>query len=428
MAASAPEAPTLLGDVLAPVMVGIDHVAAPLAVRERLAAAVTDLPLVIGHLRRYAREAAILSTCNRTEIYLVGADLSHTVECLAVATGSEQSELVDCLSARAGAAAAAHLFAVAAGVESQLVGETQVLGQVRDALRAAREAGGIGTVLAAMFRQALTVGKRARARTGISRGAASIGSAAAAIVARELPPSRRRQVVVVGAGEAAEKVLVHLRPLRFGRVDVANRTVERAAALLPPGAGGRALRLEQLAGALATADAVLCATSAPGAIVHLQDVAAAMPARGGRPLLVLDLAVPRDVDPAVGDLPGVTLYDVDTVQGQAEANVERRAAEVDRVRAMVSDQVAAFEEWTAARRATAQIVRLRDRAEALRQEELRRVAGRLSERERAVVDQATRAVLRSLLHGPTVALRRGESAAGDVLAEAFARTRLRDQR
>ncbi len=432
-------------DALAPVMVGIDHVAAPIEIRERLAAAVADAPTVIGHLRRYAREAAILSTCNRTEIYLVGADLSHALECLAQATGADQSDLVACLSARAGSDAVVHLFGVAAGIESQLIGETQILGQVREAQNTARDAGGVGTVLSAMFRHALTVGKRARARTGISRGAASIGSAAATLLAQAVPAERRRRVVVVGAGEAAEKVLVHLRPLRIECVDVANRTVTRAERLLErhrpslsrvsnPGAEdtrptqGRALGLSEIPDALVEADAVICATSSPVAVLSRAMVESAMGARRGRPLLLLDLAVPRDVDPSVGDLPGVTLRDVDAVQGFAATSVRRRTEEIDRVRAMVLDQVAAFEEWAAARRATARIVHLRERAEALRQEELRRVGARLTERERAAVDLATRAVLRSLLHGPTVALRRGDPGAGDLLAVAFARTRERDGR
>jgi glutamyl-tRNA reductase len=419
-------APTLV-EPHDPVMVGIDHLVAPLSVRERLAAACADLPSVIGHLRGVAREAAILSTCNRTEIYLAGADLSHAVVCLAQAAGAHQDELADCLSARAGQDAASHLFSVASGLESQLLGETQILGQVREALRSAREAGGAGPVLGALFRHALGVGKRARAQTGISRGAASVGSAAAAILREDFAAAGRpiRHVVVVGAGEAAERVLANLRPLQIERVDVANRTRARAEALVAP--PGRALDLDDLAEALAGADAVICATSAPGPVLRLSTVAAAQAARAGRRLVLLDLAVPRDVEPAVADLPNVTLYDVDAVQGHAAASVERRESEVERVRDLVDLQVAAFDEWLAARRAAAQIVRLREQAEALRQEELRRVSGRLSERERAAVDQATRAVLRSLLHGPTVALRRGDNGeAGELLASAFARTRQRD--
>jgi glutamyl-tRNA reductase len=185
--------------------------------------------------------------------------------------------------------------------------------------------------------------------------------------------------------------------------------------------------MDELAATLAEADAVVCATAAPHAVLHARDVAAAMARRDGRRLVLLDLAVPRDVEAAAGSIPGARLYDIDEVQGHAAASIERRAGEVARVRELVEAQVGSFEEWLAARRAARQIRRLRERAEELRQEEVRRVAGRLSDAERAAVDQATRAVVRSLLHGPTVALRRGgESQVGELLASAFARTRLRD--
>ena len=430
LSALKPHAPGPAVDVDAAlvVMVGIDHVAAPLAVRERLAAACADLPTVIAHLGAVAREAAILSTCNRTEIYLAGADMSHAIVCLAAAAGAREDELIDCLSARAGLDAATHLFAVAAGLESQLLGETQILGQVRDALHASRDAGGVGSTLAGLFHHALSVGKKARARTGISRGAASIGSAAAAILREELlagGEGRIEHVVVVGAGEVAERVLANLRPLGVARIDVANRTLARAQALVAP--PGRALALAELPTVLAAADAVVSATSAIDTVLRLSEVAPPVLARRGRRLVVLDLAVPRDVDPAVGDLPGVRLHDIDAVQGHAVATLERREAEVAQVRKLVSEQVSAFDQWLQARRAVGQIVRLREQAEAIRQDELRRLAAGLSERERAVVDRATRSIMRALLHGPTVALRRGDRGeVGDLLAQAFARTRLRD--
>ncbi|HEY3109004.1 MAG TPA: glutamyl-tRNA reductase [Chloroflexota bacterium] len=420
-------APAVDVDAAPLVMVGIDHVAVPLAIRERLAAACADLPTVIAHLRKIAREAAILSTCNRTEIYLAGADLSHAIVCLAAAAGAREDELVDCLAARAGLDAASHLFAVAAGLESRLLGETQILGQVREALQASREAGGAGPVLAGLFQHALSVGRKTRARTGISRGAASIGSAAVAILRQELLVGAPgiEHVVVVGAGEAAERVLANLRPLGVVRVDVANRTLARAEALVAP--PGRALRLDELPAALATADAVVSATGAATTVLRLSEVAPAVLARRGRRLVVLDLAVPRDVEPAIADLPGVTLHDIDAIQDHAAATIERREGEVARARALIAEQVASFDEWLQARRAVGQIVRLRGRAEAMRQEELRRLAPALSERERSAVDRATRTIMRALLHGPTVALRRGDSAeVGDLLAQAFARTRLRD--
>jgi glutamyl-tRNA reductase len=410
---------------LTPLALGVDHAGASLAVRERVAAAVADLPAVLGHLRAHADEAAVLSTCNRTEFYLVGAErVAAATACLAGAARVPVEELAACLWLRTGLEAAAHLFGVAAGVESRLLGETEILRQVRAAEAAARRAGAGGPVLSALFGHALGVGKRARARTGISRGAASVGSAAAAIVRQELPASARGHAVVVGAGAAAERVLAHLGGLGFGRVDVVNRTVARAARLV--GAPGRALGLEALAGLLAEADAVLCATGAPGAVITLGAAAAAVRRRGGRPLLVLDLAVPRDVEPAVGDLPGVRLHDIDAVQARAAAERERRGAEVAQVRALVEAEVAAFGGWLGARQAAPTIRRLRAAAEGRRRAELDRAARGLSDRERAAADRATRAVLNALLHGPTLALRQGgalEAGLGDALADALARRR-----
>jgi glutamyl-tRNA reductase len=407
---------------LTPLALGVDHAGAPLAVRERVAAVVDDLPSVLGHLRAHAAEAAVLSTCNRTEFYLIGAErVESATACLASAAHLPVDELAACLWLRTGLEAAAHLFGVAAGVESQLLGETEILRQVRAAHAAAGRAEASGPVLAALFRHALAVGKRARAQTGISRGAASVGSAAAAIVRRELPAAARRHAVVVGAGAAAERVLAHLAGLGFARVDVVNRTVARAARLVA--APGQALGLDALPGLLAEADAVLCATAAPGAVIRLRDAAVAVRRRAGRPLLLLDLAVPRDVEPAVADLPGVRLHDIDAIQLRAAADRERRGAEVARVRALVEAEVAAFGGWLAARQGAPAIRRLRAAAEGRRQAEVARAARGLSERERAAVDRATRAVLNALLHGPTVALRRGDGALAVRLAEALERDR-----
>ena len=405
---------------MAPVALCVDHAAAPISVRERIATAVADLSGVLGHLRAHAAEAAVLSTCDRTELYVVGPDhIESATACLASAAHLPLEDLADCLWVRTGPAAARHLFGVAAGIESQLLGETGILRQVRAAHAAAQQARATGPVLSALFRHALGVGKRARAQTGISRGAASVGSAAVAIVRDELPPVARRHAVVVGAGEAAERVVVHLRRLGFGRVDLVNRTIARARRLVV--APGQAFGLDQLPGLLAEADAVLCATSAPTAVVSLVQAADAVRRRGGRPLLLIDLAVPRDIEPAVADLPGVQLHDLDAVHARAAANREQRGAEVMRVQALVELEVAAFDRWLCARQAAPSIRRLRSVAEERRQAELAAATRGLSEREHVAVDRATRAVLNAILHGPTVALRRGDEALGDHLVEALTR-------
>ena len=405
---------------LTPVALGIDYAAAPIAIRERVAA--THPASVLDLLHAHAAETVVLSTCNRTELYLVGAEhLESAIACLATVGHMPAEELAAWLWLRTGLEAAAHLFGVAAGVESQLLGETVILRQVRAAYATAQRAGTAGPVLSALFRHALRIGRRARAQTGISRGAASVGSAAAAVVRQELPPGARRHAVVVGAGEAARRVLGHLRGLGFTRVDVANRTLERAARLVV--APGQAYGLDTLPELLVEADTVLCATAAPGAMVSLADAAAAVGRRDGRPLLLLDLAVPRDVDPAVADLPGVRLHDLDALQARAAADRDRRGAEAYRVLALVETETAAFERWLRARQAAPLIRQLRDLAERRRQTELAVATHGLSSRERAAVDRATRAVLTALLHGPTVALRRGDQAVGTPLIQALERDR-----
>jgi glutamyl-tRNA reductase len=411
-----PPAATAAAGPLTPIALGVDYAAAPVTIRERVAA--TDLASVLDQLHPHAAEAVVLSTCNRTELYLVGAErVESAIAGLANAARLPADELAAWLWLRIGLEAATHLFRVAAGVESQLLGETVILRQVRTAYATAQRAGTAGPILSALFRHALRVGKQARAQTGISRGAASVGSAAAAVVRQELPPDARRHAVVVGAGEAARRALSHLRGLGFARVDVVNRTIARASRLVV--APGQAHGLDKLPGLLAEADAVLCATAAPGAVVRLADAAAAVGRRGGRPLLLLDLAVPRDIDPAVADLRGVRLHDLDAIQARAAADRDRRGAEVGRVQALLEAETAAFDRWLRARQAAPTICRVRAAAERRRQTELALATRGLSGRERAAVDRATRAVLNALLHGPTVALRRGDEALGRPLIEAL---------
>jgi glutamyl-tRNA reductase len=413
-------AATAAAGPLTPIALGVDYAAAPVTIRERVAA--TDLASVLDQLRPQAAEAVVLSTCHRTELYLVGAErVESLIACLASAARLPADDLAAWLWLCIGPEAARHLFSVAAGVDSQLLGETVILRQVRTAYAAAQQAGTAGPILSGLFRHALRVGKRARAQTGISRGAASVGSAAVAVVRQELPPEARRYAVVVGAGEAARRALSHLRGLGFARVDVVNRTIARASRLVV--APGQAYGLDTIPGLLAEADAVLCATAAPGAVVGLDDAAAAVDRRGGRLLLLLDLAVPRDIDPAVADLRGVRLYDLHAIHARAAADRDRRGAEVGRVQALVEAETAAFDCWLRARQAAPTIRRVRAAAERRRQTELAVATRGLSARERAAVDRATRAVLNALLHGPTVALRRGEEALGKPLIEALERDR-----
>ncbi len=387
-------------------VVGLNHKTAPVEVRERLAFPAETLGPALAALRAYVAEGVILSTCNRTEVYgLVGhvpTGAANLRRFLADFHRVPQADFEPYLYTLEHLDAVRHLFAVASGLDSMVLGEHQILGQVRRALEAARAAGTAGPILDALFRHAVHTGKRARTETDIGKSPTSVGSVAVALARQVLGDLSGRTVLVVGAGKMGEATCRALREAGADRVLVVNRTFRRAAALAAQ-LGGRAQAWARLPGALEAADIVVTSTGSVRPVVRPRLVRAVLSRRPGRPLVFIDIAVPRDVDPAVRGLPGVAVYDIDDLEGLCAAGRREREQEVALVEAIVAEEVASFTEWWRGRQILPTILALRRRAEAVRDAEVRRALrrlGGLSEEEQGVVRAMADAIINKLLHEP----------------------------
>jgi glutamyl-tRNA reductase len=393
------------------VAIGTSHHSAPVELRERLAVSAEAAPALLARLCEHAAEAVVVSTCNRTELYLAGgtddAAIGSARDALVELAGVPETALAPVLVERVDEAAAAHLFRVAAGLESLVPGEAQILGQVRDAHRTAAAAGAAGPLLDRLFGQALRAGRRVRAETAIGENPASVSSAGAELAQRVVGELTSARVLVIGAGETADLVALNLASRGVEEIVVANRSVDRAARVARR-VGGIAVGLERVERELESADVVVSSTSAPGIVVAAEQVAGSLRARRGRPLLFLDLAVPRDLDPAINRLPGCFLYDVDDLEAIVAEGLADRRREASRAEAIVAEEALRFHAWWCSRDVVPAISSLRQRAEEIRAAELARVAGRLdglSPRERRTVESLTAQLVNKLLHLPTVRLK-----------------------
>lgn len=413
-------------------VIGVHHRTGPLDLLERLAIADADLTKVLHGLvsRPDVREALVLSTCNRTEIYAVAerfhgafADLRDT---LCELGSLPPEDLHPHLYTHYDDAAVTHLFEVAAGLDSSVLGETEILGQVRRAWERAHDEGATRSTLNGLFRHAVEVGKRARHETGISRSTASVSHAAVEMAREHLGALPGRRVVVIGAGEVGQGVVTALVGAGADQVTVMNRTFERGRALAER-VGADMAPLGELDAHLAEADVVVTCVGAGQPVLDVARVQAVRARRPDAPLLVIDLALPRDVDVAVGDLNAVTRYDLDDLREWAARGVAAREAEVERVRAIVGDEVERYLLEATARQAAPLVASLHDRAEHVRQGELDRLQSKLAsldDDQRAAVDALTRGIVAKLLHGPSVRLKaeagtpRGERYA-DAVRELF---------
>jgi glutamyl-tRNA reductase len=415
--------PALLG-------VGISHRDAPLSMRERLAfPPARAATLLRGLLATGAvEEAVVVSTCNRTEVYAAAADPDAAeravLRALARRASLSSAALRPWVTRYDGAAATGHLFEVAAGLHSMVVGEAQVLGQLRRAHALARAEGACGPVLDRLLRDAVGAGRRARAGTAIGRAGVSVSSAAVELARATLGTLADRRVLLVGAGESSELTARALAGHGVRVVHVANRDHERAVELARR--YGVAVPFAALEPELARADLVLTATASPVAVISRRAVERAMALRGRRPLVLVDLAVPRDVDPAVRDIAGVTLLDLDDVQRRVARNRALRRAELEPARAVARAKAARFERWRAARAAAPTVAALQGAGEAVVRELLAANAPHwesLSAADRERLEAMARAVARRLLHAPTLRLRAaaedGDAAVGRAARELF---------
>ena len=388
-------------------VVGVSHHGAPLDVRERLAYRPSEIAPALGELRdpTGALEAVILSTCNRTELYLVESDADAAPaawRALSTRLGTDASSFG---YVRRDRDAAVHLFRVASGLDSMVLGEAQIHGQVRDAWDICRPHA--GPVLNRLFQTSLHVAGRVRTETAVSRGALSVSSAAVQLAKQIFGSLAGRRAMVLGAGEMAELALESLTGQGVRAAIVANRTFERAVELAARHTAV-AMRYDECWTALADVDLLVCSTSAPHPIVDVHHVRQAIVARGDRPLCILDSALPRDVEPAVGDLANVFLYNLDDLQAVVSSNLERRRAEVPTADELIASEAERYWEWVAGLAAVPVLKAIRSRIDAVRFDELSEALRRLehlSPEERAVVEELSRRLMNKFLHEPSVRLR-----------------------
>ncbi len=388
-------------------LVGLSHRATPIAIRER---AFVPLPQAAELARRLAvdGEAVCLSTCNRTELYLVGESSEQRgIDALTELSGLGEQELRTVVYRLADEAAALHLFRVAASLDSMVPGEGEILGQVR----AAFEACSPGPVLDRLFRQALYAGKKVRAETAIAESPASVSSAAAALAQQVFGRLDGCRVLLVGAGHVAELAARSLAARGALVALVANRAPDRAAALAAR-FGGEGISLAEAPDRLAEVDVVVSSTGSSGWTLGRSQVETALRRRKGRPLFLIDLAVPRDLDPSIHQVEDCYLYDIDDLESVVSESLAGRRREAARAEAIVAQEAERFREWQASREVVPAIASLRARAEEIRAAELARVRGRLglSESQNAAVESVTAQIVNKLLHLPTVRLK--EAAAG----------------
>ena len=392
---------------MALIALGVSHRGAPLDVRERLAFRPHEVLPTLERLRSSAsaQEGVLLSTCNRTELYLVEGDNQCATAGWSLLTERLGEEASGYGYLRRDRDAAAHLFRVAAGMDSMVVGEAQIHGQVRDAWEASRPAS--GAVLNRLFQSALLVGGRVRSETALGHGAMSVSSAAVQLSKKIFGSLAGRRAVVLGAGEMAELALASLQHEGVRAAIVANRTFERAE-VLAARYGATAVHYDGVWDALADVDLLLCSTATPKAMVTVDRVKDAIQRRGDRPLCILDIAMPRDVEPAVGKLANVFLYDLDDLRAMVNASVERRRLELPAAESVITVEVERFWQWVAGLAAVPVLTQFRQEMNRVRERELAAALRRLPDltpAQREAVEHLSQSLMNKFLHEPTVRLR-----------------------
>jgi glutamyl-tRNA reductase len=392
---------------MAVIVAGVSHATAPIEVREKLAFRPQEAVRELTRLRDAGliREGVVLSTCNRTEIYAVeenGDSVARITEILSARLGGDASQFI---YSRRDHEVASHLFSVAAGLDSMILGEAQIHGQVKDAWEECREES--GPILNRMFQTALLAASRAREETGIGRGAASVSSAAVQLAKKIFGSLNGRRAMILGAGDVAEIALECLQKEGVKVAIVANRTFERAQSLAERHAA-TAMHYEECWRVLSEVDVLLCSTASPVPVVTVARVRDAVDARGDKPLCILDIALPRDVEAAVGDLDNVFLYDLDDLRAAAAANLERREEDIPAAQQIIADEVRTYWAWVAGLAAVPVVREFRDEMEKVRSAELalalKRI-GPLSAEQQGALEHFSRALMNKFLHAPSVRLK-----------------------
>jgi glutamyl-tRNA reductase len=399
-------------------LVGISHRTAAVDLRERLdfqTDGVAPALKALGELTN-AIEATIVSTCNRAELYAACEEVAPTrgdlVDFLGRFHSISKDELTSHVYEFVDLEAARHLFRVAAGLDSLVVGEPQILGQLKEAHAVASEAHSVGPLLTRLFHAAFAAGKRIRTETGLGSGAVSVGFAAVALARKIFGDLKGRAVAVIGAGEIGKLTAQHMKSQGAQRVTIVSRTLAHAARTAEAIGGATAAPWDEMDAVLAASDVVITATGSPTPMLTKAHIEGVMKPRCNRPLFIIDIAVPRDVEPAAGEIEQVFLYNIDDLQATVSENLARRASEVARAEAIVAEEVQKFGAWFRSRGAIPTIVALRQRFESIRRAELERLEFKmsaLSPDARARVDEITHLLVEKLLLTPTEQLK----AAGD---------------
>ncbi|HZA52585.1 MAG TPA: glutamyl-tRNA reductase [Myxococcaceae bacterium] len=403
--------------------IGVSHKTAPVEIREKLALLESEQHALLTKLS-LSGEAMLVSTCNRVELYLASDDLGTARErARRLLVDSAGADVAGHLYEHEGDQAALHLFRVAASLDSMVVGEPQILGQVKDAYELAQKAGAARGELARVCHAAFACAKRVRSDTGIGRAAVSMASAAVDLARKIFGGLDGRSMLVVGAGEMSALAARHLASAGARQIVVANRSLAHAESLARE-VGGVARPFEEVRALLVAADVVICSTASPRPIFTRENLAPALKPRRHRPLLMIDLAVPRDVESEVNELGGVYVYDVDDIQGVVATNAAQRAAEAARAEELVAEEIIRFVKARAERVQVPVIKLLRARAEEIVRAEVERTLsrlGELDEKQRLSIEAMGMAIANKMLHEPTIRLRAiGGAEGGERLADAAA--------
>ncbi|MHC4957852.1 MAG: glutamyl-tRNA reductase [Planctomycetota bacterium] len=405
------------------VVVGLSHKTAPVALRERFK--VEDLKAALDELGQVAAEVALLETCNRFELYLHDADTGRIHSWLAARVGVELEELEEHLYTRSGRNACKHLFFVASSLDSLVIGETQIRGQVKQSYQACVDHGSVGPMLHRLFQAALRVSKEISDSTGVGRGNVSVAAAAAELATRVFGGLEDKRVLVVGAGETAELAITHLQARGVTWFKVLNRTPENAEALARP-VNGEWGGLDALPDSLSGADVIVCAAGADEPLINAKTMRKALRRRRGRPVVAIDIAVPRGIDPGVDKLDNVYRYDMDALEAVTQDALRHRRAEFVQCCTLVDGAALRLASEARARRAGDAITELEKSYDGVAREELDRLEQRLpelTEDDRQHVRESVRRIVRKLLHMPKRALREGHPDEQDVIRRVFASER-----
>ena len=387
---------------------GLNHQTAPLDIRERVVFHVERLADALAQVKgRLASEAAILSTCNRTELYFAGEEPAAAADWLARYHRLRPEDLAPYLYTRPQDQAVRHAFRVASGLDSMVLGEPQILGQMKEAARAAESAGTLGMVLHRLFQRSFAVAKEVRSTTRLGAESVSMAAAAVKLAARIFPSLREQRVLFIGAGEMVELCATHFAAQGPTGLAVANRTLERASRLAHR-FNGEAIELKALPERLHEFDVVVSSTASSLPILGKGLVERALRARRRRPMFMVDLAVPRDIEPEVADLDDVFLYTVDDLAGIVSSNLDSRRSAVEQAEAIIDTQVGQFMSWMSLRGNVPLIRQLRDQAEELRRQELERALKALARGEdpAMLLESLSQGLTNKLLHAPTEALKK----------------------